>query len=95
MTPPWWCSAPQRHPRPRLAASYLDLWSLPARVRDPDLAALDGLLRSDERPTWVVVAPGSMGSGSSTPPRSPRVLADHYAAVDTAGKLTIYRLTDA
>jgi hypothetical protein len=80
---------------PHLEASYLYLWSLPARVRDADLATLDGLLRSDERPTWVIVAPGSIDVWELDFTKAQQVLDADYDEVDTAGKFTIYRLATA
>ena len=37
-----------------LESPYEHLWSLPMRTLDPELHELTALLRSDERPTWVV-----------------------------------------
>ena len=78
-----------------LEASYLYLWSLPARVRDADLATLDGLLESDERPTWVIVARRSIDDWELDFTKAQQVLDADYDEVDTAGKFTIYRRTDA
>ena len=78
-----------------LEASYLYLWSLPARVRDADLATLDGLLESDRRPTWVIVARRSIDDWDLDFTKAQAVLDADYDEVDTAGKFTIYRRTDA
>jgi len=80
---------------PGLEASYPYLWSLPARVRDADLATLDGLLESDRRPTWVIVARRSIDDWELDFTNAQRVLDADYDEVDTAGKFTIYRRTDA
>jgi len=78
-----------------LVATYPYLWSLPARVRDADLATLDGLLESAERPTWVVVARRSVADWQLDFTRAQAVLDADYDEVETAGKFTIYRRTDA
>ncbi len=80
---------------PGLVTSYPYLWSLPARVRDADLATLDGLLESDARPTWVVVARGSVEDWELDFTRAQAALDAGYEKVATAGKFTIYRRTDA
>ena len=45
-----------------LRSPYPDLWSLPVRVHDPDLADLTALLDGPDRPTWLVVAGASLGT---------------------------------
>jgi hypothetical protein len=74
-----------------LHASYPYLWSLPARVRDADLADLNGLLRSADRPTWVIVAPKSVEAWDLDFTGSQALLDADYDEVATAGKFTIYR----
>jgi hypothetical protein len=74
-----------------LRAPYPYLWSLPARVRDGDLGDLDGLLASDERPTWVVVARASLDDWGLDFTRAQALLDSDYDPVDTAGKFTVYR----
>jgi 4-amino-4-deoxy-L-arabinose transferase-like glycosyltransferase len=76
-----------------LEAPYPYLWSLPARVRDADLATLDGLLESESRPTWVIVARGSVDFWELDFSRAQALLDADYEKVDTAGKFTIYRRT--
>jgi dolichyl-phosphate-mannose-protein mannosyltransferase len=78
-----------------LRSPYPDLWSLPVRVHDPDLVALTALLRSADRPTWLVVAGESLGSWGIDATVADEVLADHYAHATTAGDWTIYREDDA
>ncbi len=80
---------------PGLEATYPYLWSLPARIRDADLSTLDGLLESDARPTWVIVARRSIDDWELDFTRAQAVLDADYDEVDTAGKFTIYRRTDA
>jgi hypothetical protein len=74
-----------------LHTSYPYLWSLPARVRDADLAELDGLLAGDERPTWVVVARGSLDDWGLDFTTAQGLLDSDYEPMATAGKFTIYR----
>lgn len=74
-----------------LRSPYPDLWSLPVRVHDPELDVLAALLRSDGRPTWVVVAGRSLGSWGIDATVADAVLDDHYALATTAGDWTIYR----
>lgn len=74
-----------------LSSPYPDLWSLPVRVHDPDLAALGALLASEERPTWVVAAGTSLGTWGVDATDADRVLEEHYRHAATAGGWTIYR----
>jgi hypothetical protein len=74
-----------------LPSPYPDLWSLPVRVHDPDLVDLTALLRSDDRPTWVVVAGASLGSWGIDASVADRVLDEHYALRASTGEWTIYR----
>jgi len=37
-----------------LTSPYEELWSLPVRVRDPDLVELTAILRGPDAPTWVI-----------------------------------------
>jgi hypothetical protein len=74
-----------------LHTSYPYLWSLPARVRDADLAELDGLLGGDERPRWVVVARSSLDDWGLDFSTAQSLLDADYERAATAGKFTIYR----
>jgi hypothetical protein len=78
-----------------LRAPYPYLWSLPARVRDRDLGTLDGLLRSQDRPTWVVVADGAVVEWGLDFTKAQAELDADYERVTTAGKFTIYRRNDS
>jgi hypothetical protein len=75
----------------RLEAPYPFLWSLPARVRDADLSTLDGLLRSDGRPEWVLVAHRSVRDWGLDFSTARAELEADYEQVAVAGKFTIYR----
>ena len=76
-----------------LHAPYPYLWSLPARVRDADLADLEGVLRSDDRPSWVLVAGSSVDDWGLDFTGVQALLDTDYEKVSTAGKFTIYRRT--
>ena len=45
-----------------LTSPYEHLWSLPARVRDPDLARFRAVLAGPDAPTWLVVVGRSLDS---------------------------------
>jgi hypothetical protein len=77
-----------------LEAPYPYLWSLPARVRDADLSTLDGLLRSDERPEWVLVAHRSVDDWELDFSTAQAELDADYEQVTRAGKFTIYQRID-
>jgi hypothetical protein len=78
-----------------LQSPYPYLWSLPARVRDADLATLDGLLEGDAAPTWVIVAHRSVDDWELDFTRAQRSLDSDYDEVAKAGKFTIYRRSAA
>lgn len=68
---------------------YEDLWSLPVRVRDPDLARFTSLLQDSRAPEWVVTrghSPDSWGIDAST---ADRVLEERY---DVVADLRGYRV---
>jgi hypothetical protein len=46
-----------------LTSPYSQLWSLPVRVRDPDLAELTTLLAGSDRPRWLVTGSSGRLSG--------------------------------
>jgi hypothetical protein len=74
-----------------LRATYPYLWSLPARVRDADLADLEGVLRASDRPTWVLVAQRSVADWDLDFTEAQALLDADYVEVSRAGKFTIYR----
>jgi len=76
-----------------LHTSYPYLWSLPARVRDADLAELDGLLAGDRPPTWVVVARKSLDDWGLDFSTAQALLDADYEQATMAGKFTIFRRT--
>jgi hypothetical protein len=74
-----------------LVSPYPDLWSLPVRVHDPELADLTALLDGPDRPTWLIVAGTSLGTWGVAATTADHALAEHYALVTSAGYWTIYR----
>jgi hypothetical protein len=74
-----------------LHSPYPDLWSLPVRVHDPDLADLTRILAGPERPTWLIVAGTSLGTWGVDATTADTYLHDDYTPVTTAGDFTIYR----
>ena len=74
-----------------LTSPYPDLWSLPVRVHDPDLADLTRILSGPERPTWLVVAGTSLGTWGVDATTADAVLDEDYTPVTTADDFTIYR----
>ena len=78
-----------------LTSPYPYLWSLPARVRDADLRSLVGLLRSPDRPEWVLVAERSLDVWRLDFSTAQGELDREYDEVTRAGKFTVYRRADA
>jgi hypothetical protein len=75
-----------------LTAPYEHLWSLPVRVRDPELDEFTEVLDGDRAPTWVVVNGDSLGSWGIDATRADRVLRDRYRLAARAGTFTVFRL---
>lgn len=75
-----------------LSSPYPELWSLPVRVRDPDLVQFTHLLEGASRPTWVVVDGASLATWGVDPSTAQLVLAQNYRAVHTAGDWHIYHV---
>src|SRR4051794_31146653 len=73
-----------------LSSPYPELWSLPVRVRDPDLAQFTSVLMGPERPAWVVVNGSSLASWGVDPSRARPVLHREYREVEAAGDWHIY-----
>ena len=76
-----------------LPSPYPYLWSLPARVRDPDLVEAQALLRSDRRPTWLVLGPETPTWGRSVGLGA--LVHQYYAPVVVRDDLTLYLRRDA
>lgn len=73
-----------------LHGAYPYLWSLPARVLDPDLSTLDEVLEED-RPEWVLVVRFSLGTWELDFTDADELLDRAYEKVTKAGKFTVYR----
>lgn len=79
-----------------LRPAYEHLWSLPARVRDPDLRDLRRVLTGPDRPDWLVVGGRSLqtwGVDEQAARRLGRVVARDYDVVHRNARTTVLRLT--
>lgn len=72
-----------------MSSPYEHLWSLPVRVRDPDLRDFVRVLRSDRRPVWVVRVGDSLTSWGIDAERADRVLGRLYRPVFESGDYTV------
>ena len=61
-----------------LSSPYDYLWSLPVRVRDPDLVRLRGVLAGPSAPRWVVVDGGSLDTWGLEADNAQQYLVRHY-----------------
>ncbi len=77
-----------------LTSPYEDLWSLPVRVRDPQLTRFTALLLSDEAPTWVVTQGAEVDTWGVDGDDADQALRDRYQLAATAGDFTIFRLDE-
>lgn len=73
-----------------LKSPYEHLWSLPVRVRDPDLSELAGVMQGARAPRWVVVEGGSLATWGVDATRAQRVLDAHYREVTRAGDWHVF-----
>jgi hypothetical protein len=73
-----------------LPSPYPQLWSLPARVRDPEARILAGLLAGPEAPTWLVVSGRSVTTWGIDGHAANRVLRSRYEPAASAGNFRIY-----
>ncbi len=74
-----------------LESPYPFLWSLSVRVRDPALARFTRLLRSPERPTWVLVEGRSLATWGVDAARADRVLERRYRLDTVIGDWHVHR----
>jgi hypothetical protein len=74
-----------------LSSPYAQLWSLPIRVRDPDLAQLESVLRGPDAPTWLLASHDLATWGVSAGPAFAVVTA-RYEPVATVDGYTVYHL---
>lgn len=77
-----------------LASPYEDLWSLPVRVRDPDLERLSGILAGPDRPTWLIVAGRSISTWGVDASEAQAYVEAHYELVGEPGRFTVYHRKD-
>lgn len=75
-----------------LHSPYEQLWSLPVRVLDPDLASLTQVLDGAQAPTWVVVAGTSLATWGVDATKAERVLTTRYCPATTIGGYVVWRL---
>jgi hypothetical protein len=73
-----------------LPSPYPELWSLPVRVRDPQLVELTRVLTSVDRPTWVVVDGNSLATWGVDPSLAQPVLDRDYRLEYVAGDWHVY-----
>ncbi|MDH2415138.1 glycosyltransferase family 39 protein [Nocardioides sp. CER19] len=78
--------------RAGLESPYRYLWSLPVRVRDPELTELTRVLESRDRPDWVVVAGDTLETWGVDPARAQQVLNTRYRADVTIGRWHLFHV---
>ncbi|WP_182524452.1 hypothetical protein [Nocardioides dongkuii] len=77
-----------------LHSPYPDLWSLPVRVRDPDLEELAAVLAGSDRPTWLIVTGRSLDTWGIDATLAEGHVEEHYELVGSPGRFTIYHRKD-
>jgi hypothetical protein len=75
-----------------MSSPYEELWSLPVRVRDPELTDFTAVLLGDEAPTWVVTQGLRVDTWGVDGAAADRALRDRYRLAATTGDFTIFRL---
>ena len=78
-----------------LSSPYPELWSLPVRVRDPDLTQFDTVLEGTDRPSWVVVSGSSLGTWGVDAGTAQSLLDREYHPVQVVGDWHVYHLRTA
>ena len=78
-----------------LSSPYPELWSLPVRVRDPDLTQFDTVLEGTARPSWVVVSGSSLGTWGVDAGTAQSLLDREYHPVQVVGDWHVYHLRTA
>lgn len=74
-----------------LTSPYEELWSLPVRVRDPELRQLGAVLESSGRPDWVITnGSGSLSGWGIDAHRAQTVFDSHYRLAADLGIRRIY-----
>lgn len=75
-----------------LASPYEELWSLPVRVRDPQLTELTRVLEGPARPTWVVVSGSTLATWGVDDRTAQAALVRLYHPVTALDGYTVYLL---
>jgi hypothetical protein len=75
-----------------MTSPYEELWSLPVRVRDPELETFIEVLEGADAPTWVIASGASLSSWAIDGARADRVLRDRYRLAAKAGRFSIFEL---
>lgn len=73
-----------------LKSPYSHLWSLPVRVRDPDLVELGRLLNGPEAPDWVVLTGPSLATWGIDDSAGTEALTQGYTEAAEVGRFTVY-----
>ena len=73
-----------------LQSPYPQLWSLPARVRDPQARELADVLTGPQAPTWLVVSGRSVTTWGIDGAAANRIVRARYEPAATAGEFRIY-----
>lgn len=76
-----------------LSSPYRELWSLPARVRDPQLRQLQQVMAGPRAPRWMVVTGDSLRTWGVDASSAQAHLVHHYAEQATYGGWTVWRRT--
>ncbi len=77
-----------------MASPYPELWSLPVRVRDPDLKALTAVLAGASRPDWVITTGDSLAGWGIDPTTAQVELGLRYRYVgDIDGYRVFHQIT--
>jgi hypothetical protein len=75
-----------------LASPYAELWSLPVRVRDPQLIEFSEVLSGPNPPTWVVVNGDSLATWGVDPSLAESPLKQRYVLTYVAGDWHVFHL---
>lgn len=78
-----------------LESPYPNLWSLPVRVRDPQLHDLAALLSGPDRPTWLVISGKGLRTWGVDPAAAQPYIGLHYVYVDDVAGYRIFRALEA
>ncbi len=78
-----------------LTSPYPYLWSLPVRVRDPELEELAGVLAGPDAPTWLVTSGPTLASWGIDDGAAEHYVEDRYELAVDLGRFSIYHRNDA